>query len=149
MGTGNPLLEPLFSQLLMHLSSIQIEIHQPRKDELLQASALSTLNSASGQITLPAAQLSTPNSQLSTADPPILDFIASDETLDRFGDVICASGWHLDTYRRNPVFQNAHQYGDILFTLGKALITEVRLAAPERETGLAASKRSEGGLPVL
>jgi hypothetical protein len=29
-------------------------------------------------------------------------------------------------YRRNPVFQNAHNYGDILFTLGKALITDVR-----------------------
>ncbi len=29
-------------------------------------------------------------------------------------------------YRRNPVFQNAHQYGDIIFTLGKALVTEVR-----------------------
>src|SRR5690242_1620632 len=57
---------------------------------------------------------------------PVLDFIASDETLDRFGEVICASGWRLETYRRNPVFQNAHQYGDILFTLGKALITEVR-----------------------
>src|SRR5206468_585198 len=29
-------------------------------------------------------------------------------------------------YRRNPVFQNAHQYGDIIFTLGRALTTEVR-----------------------
>jgi len=58
---------------------------------------------------------------------PILDFIASDESLDRYDEVICASGWRLDTYRRNPVFQNAHQYGDILFTLGKALITEVRI----------------------
>jgi hypothetical protein len=36
------------------------------------------------------------------------------------------SGWKLDNYKRNPVFQNAHQYGDILFTLGRALVTEVR-----------------------
>ena len=57
---------------------------------------------------------------------PCLDFIASDETLDRYGEVITASGWRLDSYNRNPVFQNSHQYGDILFTLGKALITEVR-----------------------
>src|SRR5579859_1454098 len=56
----------------------------------------------------------------------VLDFIASDESLDRYGEVISASGWLLDTYRRNPVFQNAHQYGDIVFTLGRALITEVR-----------------------
>jgi hypothetical protein len=55
-----------------------------------------------------------------------LDFISSDETLDRYDEIISASGWRLENYRRNPVFQNAHQYGDIIFTLGKALITEVR-----------------------
>lgn len=57
---------------------------------------------------------------------PVIEFTASDETLDRCNEVICASGWQLDAYRRNPVFQNAHQYGDILFTLGRALVTEVR-----------------------
>ncbi|HWW03041.1 MAG TPA: HK97 family phage prohead protease [Candidatus Acidoferrum sp.] len=58
-----------------------------------------------------------------------LDFISSDETLDRYGEIISAAGWSLDNYRRNPVFQNSHQYGDIIFTLGKALITEVRTVA--------------------
>ena len=66
------------------------------------------------------SQLSTLNSQLT------LDFTASDESIDRYGDIITASGWKLDAYRRNPVFQNAHQYDDVLHTLGKALITEVR-----------------------
>jgi hypothetical protein len=66
------------------------------------------------------SQQSTPGSQ------PILDFIASDETLDRCDEIISADGWRLESYRRNPVFQNAHQYGDIIFTLGRALITEVR-----------------------
>jgi hypothetical protein len=56
-----------------------------------------------------------------------LDFISSDETLDRYSEIISASGWKLDNYLRNPVFQNAHQYGDILFTLGRALITEIRV----------------------
>jgi hypothetical protein len=65
----------------------------------------------------------------SSPSGPCLDFIASDDSLDRYDEVISASGWRLDTYRRNPVFQNAHQYGDILFTLGKALITEVRSVA--------------------
>ncbi len=55
-----------------------------------------------------------------------LDFIASTATLDRYHEVIEPSGWRLDAYRRNPVFQNAHNYGDILFTLGKAIVTEVR-----------------------
>ncbi len=56
----------------------------------------------------------------------VLDFIASDETLDRYDEVITATGWKLESYQRNPVFQNAHKYGDIIFTLGKALVTEVR-----------------------
>src|SRR6266404_8627100 len=59
-----------------------------------------------------------------------LDFISSDETLDRYHEIISASGWQLANYQRNPVFQNAHQYGDIIFTLGKALITEVRTRQP-------------------
>jgi hypothetical protein len=58
--------------------------------------------------------------------PAIIDFVASDETLDRYDEILCSAGWRLESYRRNPVFQNAHQYGDILFTLGKALVTEVR-----------------------
>src|SRR4051794_1234468 len=57
---------------------------------------------------------------------PILDFISSDETLDRYNEVISASGWNLEHYNKNPIFQNAHQYGDIIFTLGKAVSTEVR-----------------------
>src|SRR5690242_11342512 len=51
-----------------------------------------------------------------------LDFIASDETLDRYHEVIVASGWKLDNYVKNPVFQNSHQYGDIIYTIGRALI---------------------------
>jgi len=60
------------------------------------------------------------------ASAATLDFIASTATLDRYHEVIEPAGWRLESYRRNPVFQNAHNYGDILFTLGKALITEVR-----------------------
>src|SRR3954466_3320991 len=55
-----------------------------------------------------------------------LDFIASDESLDRYNEVISATGWKLENYKRNPVFQNAHQTGDILHTLGKATSTEIR-----------------------
>src|SRR6266404_7098441 len=62
----------------------------------------------------------------------VLDFISSDETLDRYSEIISAAGWKLNSYHRNPVFQNAHQYGDVIFTLGKALITEIR-SGPPRE----------------
>src|SRR5258706_662930 len=57
---------------------------------------------------------------------PVLDFISSDETLDRYDEIISPGGWKLANYQRNPIFQNAHKYGDIIFTLGKALITEIR-----------------------
>lgn len=56
----------------------------------------------------------------------VVDFICSDETVDRYHETVDPAGWELEIYRRNPVFQNAHQYGDVLFTLGKALVTEVR-----------------------
>ena len=59
----------------------------------------------------------------------VLDFVASTDALDRFGEIISPAGWRLESYRENPVFQNAHQYGDIIFTLGKALVTEVREVA--------------------
>jgi HK97 family phage prohead protease len=55
-----------------------------------------------------------------------IEFIASTAALDRYGEIISPEGWRLENYRHNPVFQNAHQYGDIIFTLGKALTTEVR-----------------------
>lgn len=57
---------------------------------------------------------------------PVITFTASDETLDRYDEIIQADGWELENYRRNPVFQNSHHYGDVMFTLGKALTTEVR-----------------------
>src|SRR6266850_483276 len=65
-----------------------------------------------------------------SCEQPCLDFTSSDESLDRYSEIISASGWKLDNYQRNPVFQNAHQYGDILHTLGRALMTEVRRGLP-------------------
>ncbi|HKQ38270.1 MAG TPA: HK97 family phage prohead protease [Verrucomicrobiae bacterium] len=58
-------------------------------------------------------------------DADILHMRASDETLDRYQEVIVASGWRLENYLKNPVIQNAHQYGDIIFTIGQALKTWV------------------------
>lgn len=57
---------------------------------------------------------------------PIIEFTASNDRVDRYNEVIAAAGWDLTEYKRNPVFQNSHKYGDIMFTLGKSLLTEVR-----------------------
>ena len=62
-------------------------------------------------------------------EPAIIDFLASNERLDRYQEIISVQGWNLENYRLNPVFQNAHQYGDIIFTLGRALVTETREGA--------------------
>src|SRR5688572_14624883 len=36
-------------------------------------------------------------------------FVASDETVDRYGDIIRASGWQLENFRKNPVLLFGHQ----------------------------------------
>jgi hypothetical protein len=74
----------------------------------------------------PEPATANPQPSIQHPEPAILDFISSDDTLDRYDEIIVPEGWQLANYQRNPVFQNAHQYGDIIFTLGKALITEVR-----------------------
>ena len=39
-----------------------------------------------------------------------LAFVISTDDVDRHGDVVVAEGWHLEAYRRNPVFLWAHDY---------------------------------------
>jgi uncharacterized protein len=57
---------------------------------------------------------------------PVVDFVSSDETVDRYNELISASGWVLDSYLKNPVFQDSHDYSTILRTIGKATVTQVR-----------------------
>lgn len=59
-------------------------------------------------------------------DDGTLLMVASDETLDRYDEIILANAWQLDSYLRNPVIQNSHRYDDILHTLGKAVETAVQ-----------------------
>lgn len=60
------------------------------------------------------------------ASEPVLEFVSSDETLDRYGSVILASGWELKEYLKNPVFLDSHHYDGVIRSLGRALVTEVR-----------------------
>ena len=55
-----------------------------------------------------------------------IDFRSSDQTLDRYQEVITVRGWKLDNYLKNPVVQNAHSYCSLADTIGKSLITEIR-----------------------
>lgn len=58
-----------------------------------------------------------------------LTIIGSDETKDRDGDIISVSGWQLENYLKNPVFQWAHNYTSP--PIGRA-ITLVRRRSPAR-----------------
>jgi HK97 family phage prohead protease len=57
---------------------------------------------------------------------PLLNFIASTGTIDRYNQIIEPEGWVLDNYRKNPVFLNSHKSHSLENTIGRALVTEVR-----------------------
>lgn len=62
----------------------------------------------------------------SLGDEPCMEFIASDETLDRYDEVIKVDGWQLDNFRANPVIPDCHDYSSIGKILGRAKSIEVR-----------------------
>jgi len=51
---------------------------------------------------------------------PVLDFIATDETLDRYHEVISLDGWELDNYLKNPVVVDSHDYSTIAKIVGSS-----------------------------
>jgi HK97 family phage prohead protease len=53
-------------------------------------------------------------------EEPVMDFIASDETLDRYNEVISVDGWDLQNFRKNPVIPDCHDYSSITKILGRA-----------------------------
>jgi HK97 family phage prohead protease len=57
---------------------------------------------------------------------PILDFIASDASVDRYNEVIEPGGWQLDNYRKNPVVVDSHDYSSITRILGISVSIEVK-----------------------
>ncbi len=62
------------------------------------------------------------------------EFVASDETVDRYGDVIRASGWELANYRRNPIVLFGHDksnpvgFAKKVWVEGKKLMARIKLA---------------------
>jgi HK97 family phage prohead protease len=64
-------------------------------------------------------------------------FIASDESVDRYGDIIRASGWQLENFRRNPVLLYGHQSSALpigtvepIAVEGTELVAHAKLAKP-------------------
>jgi HK97 family phage prohead protease len=63
-------------------------------------------------------------------------FILSDETVDRAGDVIRADGWDLTQFKRNPVALFGHDHSNIvgiwedIKVVGKKLVGTLKFAKP-------------------
>ena len=56
----------------------------------------------------------------------LVDYVASDETLDSYREVIRAAGWRFDLFAKNAPFVDSHQYHSIDKLLGKVVSFEVR-----------------------
>lgn len=62
-------------------------------------------------------------------DQPIVSFVASDGSVDRYNEVILPTAWgDFKNFKRNPVITDCHNYSSIGFTLGKAVRYAVNAA---------------------
>lgn len=60
-------------------------------------------------------------------DEPIVSFIASDNSVDRYNEVIDQKAWgNFTNFRRNPAITDCHNYSSITFKLGSAVRYEVK-----------------------
>ena len=48
--------------------------------------------------------------KVTNIDKRIIQFVGTDETKDRQGDVLAMEGWDLKNFKKNPVFLWAHNY---------------------------------------
>ena len=76
----------------------------------------------------------------------IVDYVASDETLDSYNEIIAAKGWRFSRFQKNAPFVDSHNYDSITCMLGKvesaridgkALVERVRWAKDFPENALA------------
>lgn len=73
-----------------------------------------------------------PSVKIIDAEQGIVDYVASDETVDSYREVILAKGWKFNRFQKNAPFVNSHDYGTIENVLGKVLSFNVM---PNESTG--------------
>ncbi len=56
-------------------------------------------------------------------------FVASTESVDRYGDVVRASGWQLDAFKRNPVALFGHNHSEIIGKISRVWAESKNLMA--------------------
>ena len=72
------------------------------------------------------------DSSVSDDDERLVEFIASDESVDRYGDVIMADGWDLEPFRSNPIFLWSHDRAAPIGTVPKIGLVGKQLRATVR-----------------
>lgn len=71
---------------------------------------------------------------------PVVSFVASDGSIDRYEEVILPSAWgDLKNFRKNPVITDCHNYSSVGFILGKAIRCEVKNGVLEDDVEFAVS----------
>lgn len=55
-----------------------------------------------------------------------IEYIASDETLDCYGEIVRVNGWRFTQFAKNAPFVNSHDYSDIRNLLGQVVSFEVK-----------------------
>lgn len=51
----------------------------------------------------------------------LVEYVASDETVDSYREIIRASGWRFDLFKKNAPFVDSHDYSSIEKSLGKVV----------------------------
>jgi len=67
-----------------------------------------------------------PEIRIIDAKSGVVEFVASDETLDSYKEVISAKGWRFDRFRKNAPLVDSHDYYSVDRLLGKVTEFEVR-----------------------
>ena len=76
----------------------------------------------------------------------VVEYVASDETLDSYREIIRADGWRFDQFKKNAPFVDSHEYGTLaklvgkvvaFGVVGKKLVETVQWAVDVKENALA------------
>lgn len=51
----------------------------------------------------------------------LVEYVASDETLDSYREIIRADGWRFDQFKKNAPFVDSHEYGTLEKLVGKVV----------------------------
>jgi hypothetical protein len=83
----------------------------------------------SNTIEKPIRRVIHPEVKILDAKKGICEYIASDETLDSYNEIIRASGWRFDLFKKNAPFVDSHDYSDISKLLGNVI--DMRIAGKQ------------------